>query len=387
MPDTNRRLSQPAGERDPLPRGRRRAEGQFRPSRHADGHGRRRDGAVHQVPEDRPRRPEMAGPRPLRALGRPRLDAAIRRALSARLCRHDDRRDQELPPAALARRPAIPNTATRSGVEATTGPLGQGLAMSVGMAIAEAALAARYGADLVDHRTYVIVGDGCLMEGVSHEAIDLAGHLQPQQADRDVGRQPHHASTARPRSPPAWTSSSASRRRAGARPRSTATTPRRSRRRSRRRRPPTGRASSPAAPPSASARRNLAGTEKTHGSPLGEEELAATRKNLDWPYPPFEIPDDILVRLAQGRASARAASAASGRRAPRRTPNGRSSRARSPAICPRDFHGKMADYKRGLVEIEAERRDPQILGDGARRSSTTRFPPCSAAPPTSPIPT
>ncbi len=153
-----------------------------------------------------------------------------------------------------SRTPGHPEYGHTQGVEATTGPLGQGLAMSIGMAISEAALRARYGADLVDHRTYVIVGDGCLMEGVSHEAIDLAGHLRLNKLI--VMWDNNHISIDGPTS--LATSTDQLKRFEAAGWRTTAIDghdPQGDRGgAARRRRAPTGRASSPAAPPSASAR-------------------------------------------------------------------------------------------------------------------------------------
>src|SRR5690606_32832389 len=75
-----------------------------------------------------------------------------------------------------ARTAGHPEYGHAKGIETTTGPLGQGLATAVGMALAERMMNARFGDGLVDHWTYVISGDGCLMEGISHEAIDFAGH-------------------------------------------------------------------------------------------------------------------------------------------------------------------------------------------------------------------
>jgi transketolase len=190
------------------------------------------------------------------------------------------------------------------GVEVTTGPLGQGLAMAVGMALAERHLNAGFGDDLVDHRTWVIAGDGCLMEGINHEAVGLAGHLklgrlivlwddnritidgavELSSSENVLGR--YDAS--------GWHTIACD----GHDPEDVA-------------RALDAALSDPR--PSLVACRtiigygapNKQGTSATHGAALGTEEVAAARVELGWSAAPFEIPDDI--RAAWAEAGARGA--------------------------------------------------------------------------------
>jgi transketolase len=180
-----------------------------------------------------------------------------------------------------------------TGIETTTGPLGQGLANGVGMALAERILAARFGDEIVDHFTYVIAGDGCLMEGISHEAASLAGHLKLGKLvvlwddngisiDGDISLSCSDDQMARfaasgwhvldcdGHDHKAITDAIEA---AKNEPR-----------------------------PSLIACKtvigygspNKQGTAATHGAPLGDDEIAATREALGWPHEPFKVPDDVL---------------------------------------------------------------------------------------------
>jgi transketolase len=180
------------------------------------------------------------------------------------------------------------------GVETTTGPLGQGLATAVGMALAERHLNAVFGDDLVDHRTWVIAGDGCLMEGINHEAIGLAGHLElgrlivlwddnritidgktDLSTSEDVAGR-YQATGWHTEScdghDPADIARAIDAALADGRPSLVAC------------RTIIGKG----AP-------NKQGTSATHGSPLGADEVAAARETLGWASPPFEIPDDVMA--------------------------------------------------------------------------------------------
>ncbi len=301
--------------------------------------------ALDPPPEARSRATRLARPRSLRPVRRPRLDAALRAAPPDRL-RPPARRPPALPPVGQPHaRP--PGVALTPGVEATTGPLGQGLANAVGMAIAEAHLAARFnrpGHRIVDHHTYVLASDGDLMEGVTAEAASLAGHLAARQADRPLRRQPHLArrhdrpDVHRGRRPPAsraygWHVARRSRT-------ATTSTPSTGAHRRGPRRRPTGRRSSSCAPRIGYGAPHKQDTFEAHGSPLGPDELTAAKEHLGWPLEPtFWIPPEALAALphrrrARARAGTRRGNAALDAlraRAPR--PRGRAPASHRAASC------------------------------------------------------
>jgi transketolase len=180
-----------------------------------------------------------------------------------------------------------------AGIETTTGPLGQGLANSVGMALAERIMNAKFGDDLVDHYTYVLAGDGCLMEGISQEAIALAGHLKLNKLivmwddnnisiDGPVSLSDSTDQLAR-FAASGWNASRVD----GHDPEAIADALEAARRSDR----PTLIACKTTIGFGAPTK---AGTNKAHGSALGAEEIAGARKALGWDYPPFEVPSDIL---------------------------------------------------------------------------------------------
>ncbi|MDQ0316983.1 transketolase [Amorphus orientalis] len=191
-----------------------------------------------------------------------------------------------------ARTAGHPEYGHGAGIETTTGPLGQGISTAVGMALAERMMNARYGDDLVDHRTYVIASDGDLMEGISHEAISLAGHLRlnrlivlydDNQISIDGPLDLSESGDALKRFEAAgWNASridghNASDILAALEAAKTSDKPTLIACRT------TIGYGSP----------NKAGTSASHGSPLGAAEAAAARDALDWHAEPFEIPADV----------------------------------------------------------------------------------------------
>jgi len=178
------------------------------------------------------------------------------------------------------------------GIETTTGPLGQGIGNAVGMALAERLLAAQFGADLVDHRTYVIAGDGCLMEGISHEAISLAGHLRLAKLtilwdDNSISIDGSTVLAVSDDQLARFTASGWTAERVDGHDTDAISAA-------------LARARQSGRPSLIACRTTIAfgapgkaGTAAAHGAPLGAAEIAGARQRLGWPYPPFVVPDEI----------------------------------------------------------------------------------------------
>ena len=179
-----------------------------------------------------------------------------------------------------------------AGIETTTGPLGQGIANAVGMAMAERKLADEFGSDIVDHYTYCLAGDGCLMEGISQEAISLAGHLKLNKLiviwddnnisiDGPISLSDSTDQIARFQASQ-WNTISID----GHNPDEIASALEQAQKSDK----PTMIAAKTTIGFGAP---NKAGTSSAHGSPLGPDEIAGARKALGWDAEPFTVPEDV----------------------------------------------------------------------------------------------
>jgi len=215
--------------------------------------------------------------------------------------------------------PGHPEFGLAPGIETTTGPLGQGIANAVGMAIAERVLAAEFnrpGHDIVDHRTYAFMGDGCMMEGISHEACALAGTLGLSKLiavyddngisiDSEKGgiRQWYTDDVRRRFEAYGWqVIAGVDGHDIEAVDRALKKARRESKRSGGR---PTLICAKTIIGKGAPTKANTGGA---HGAPLGEKEVAATRDAIGWKYPPFEVPDGVRLgwnALERGRRAER----------------------------------------------------------------------------------
>ncbi len=241
-----------------------------------------------------------------------------------------------------------PEFGEHPGIETTTGPLGQGLATAVGFALAERMLAARFGKSLVDHRTWVVAGDGCLMEGISQEAIGLAGHLKLEKLcvlwddnaiSIDGGTE---LSTSEDQLKRFAAAGWAVKRLDGHDPAQIAaglSWAMRSKK-------PTLLACKTIIGFGAPTK---AGTAGSHGAPLGKDEAAAAKAALGWQAAPFEVPEPIGA--AWRAAGARGATPRRGwlKRLARHAQRGEFERALSGKL-PDSFHEAVAELKAGIAE-------------------------------------
>lgn len=237
--------------------------------------------------------------------------------------------------------PGHPEYGHTAGVEATTGPLGQGLAMAVGLALAERLRNAHCGNDLVDHYTYAIVGDGCLMEGISHEAIGFAGHLKLNKLivlwdDNSISID---GSTDMTRTEDqlvrfaaaGWATQAVD----GFDPEAVAAAIEKAKKSDK----PTIIGCKTVIGRGAPTKQ---GTSSSHGSPLGDDEIAGARESMGWPYPPFVVPENVLA--AWRAAGARGAQAR------------------------RQWEGRLAAADKGL-RADFERSEAGLLPAGWQKAS------------------